>query len=74
MTTGREEKPHRAKHQLWANMGTCHLHAGRFAEGIRLETHMVVLTGEEIDAGMSRDAGGFAALPTRRIGLKYEND
>lgn len=28
-------RSHRAKHQLWANMGTCHLHAGRYAEGIR---------------------------------------
>ncbi len=44
-------RSHHVKHQLWANMGMCHLHAGRFEEGIHcLETALEIRPDYEFAA------------------------
>lgn len=61
-------RSHRANHQLWANIGTCHLSAGRFAEGIRcLETALEIKPDYEFAATNLARARRFALRPRRKL-------
>ena len=61
-------RSHHTKHQLWANMGTCHLQAGRFAEGIRcLETALEIKPDYEFAATNLARARRFVLRPRRQL-------
>ena len=64
-------RSHRTKHQLWANMGICHLSAGRFAEGIRcLETALEIMPDYEFAATNLARARRFVLRPRRKPNSK----